>query len=229
MNLPLAAGQVLAEDGKLFHTSPSLSATRIPPVRSFRHSVDIFQMASFPSRALVSSFSRLRWLRKIETDRVFNKAAFDLLGWYRRDSTCPEEKVVAVIFGYAGGLVELLSLGINGSPLDYSNPPLYLHKRTCEHAEQRALKQLSASSGLYQLICYVSMAPCLTCAENLFRRGVEAVAYDREYRDRSGTEFLLNKGVPVYNYQATREMVSLNPDLCWQPFASVETTAPRCM
>jgi deoxycytidylate deaminase len=214
MNLSLDVTSLLAEDGECLHTSPSFGSAIALSIRSTRQHGCAFQGTSLPSRDREFLFSGPRWLRTLERDRMFNKAVFDLLEWYRRDSTCPEEKVAAAIYGYADGMVDLLSIGINGSPIDCLAPQLYIHKRSCEHAEDRALKQLFANSRLYHLICYTSLAPCLGCAEKLFRAGVEAVPYVREYRDRAGKEFLLNKSIPVYKLSATGQMFSLNPDLC---------------
>jgi len=151
---------------------------------------------------------------------MFNKAAFDLLERRRLASTCPEQRVAAAIYGVANGMVDLLSIGVNGSPVDCTHPPLYIHKRTCVHAEDRALRQLPSISRYYRLVCYTSLAPCLACAEKLYDAGVEAVTYVREYSERAGKEFLLNKGRPVYKLRATGKTVPLNLDLPWQPFTS---------
>ena len=160
---------------------------------------------------MTHSFSNSQWLEMLERDWMFNKAAFDLLESHRQASTCPELKVAAAIYGYRNATIDLLSIGINGSPLDRSDPPLHIHKRSCIHAEDRALRQLPAKSRHYHLVCYTSLAPCLGCAEKLYNAGIEAVSYIREYSEKAGKEFLLNKGKPVYKLKATGKMVPLNP------------------
>lgn len=173
--------------------------------------------------------SDMLWLRMLESNRTLNKSIYNLLEWHSLMSQCPEEKVAAIILGYAYNRIYLLSVGINGSPIDYLNPPLFLHKETCEHGEHVALRLLPSDSGLYRLILYTLMAPCEGCADEVIRANVDAVVFGREYRERAGTDSLLSRGKPVYKIKATGELFPLHEDLCWQGSGLVDIMARRCI
>lgn len=175
---------------------------------------DVYKSTDFQSDVV--------WLKMLESDKTLNKNVYDLLEWHSLKSHCPEEKVAAIILGYAHGRFYLLSVGVNGSPIDYLNPPLFLHKETCEHGEHVALRLLPRDSGLYHTICYTSLAPCEGCADELLRANVDAVVFSREYRERTGIESLLSRGKPVYKIKATGELIPLHQDLCWRGFGLVD-------
>lgn len=206
---------MFAEQLEPTHTATTTTRSFLKPERD----TNVIRRA-FLSRDNVLLPSNSQWLKMLERDTIFNKAVFDLLEQWRLTSMCPEQKVAAAIFGIANGTVDLLSIGVNGSPIDYTHPPLYVHKGSCVHAEDRTLRQLPSVSRYYLLVCYTSLAPCLLCAEKLYRAGVKAVTYIYEYSERAGKDFLLNKGTPVSRLQATGKSVPLDLSLSWQPFRS---------
>lgn len=206
--------QLFAEELKSMLIATTMAMLVLEP----EWKTNVIQRISFLNRDTVFSSSGSQWLKMLEKNRVFNRNAFDLLERCRQVSTCPEEKVSALIYGFANGMIDLLSIGINGCFTGHTDQPLYIHKRGCVHAEPCALILLPAISWRYDLVCYTSLAPCLACAERLYEAGVKAVSYIEEYRDRAGKEFLLNKGIPVCKLKLTGEMVPLDPDLCLQPF-----------
>lgn len=64
------------------------------------------------------------------------------------------------------------------------------------HAETNAIAKLakSNSSGAGADI-FVTHAPCLNCAKLIYQSGIKRVFYNKEYRDRSGLEFLCKSAI----------------------------------
>lgn len=113
-------------------------------------------------------------------------------------STCPERRVSAAILSLDSVGFRILSVGFNGAPNKDVSLPLYLHKRHCVHAEERAIKLLPPNSQRSILISYSSLAPCYGCAEKLVKLGIEAHVFEHKYYDDRGINYLLDKGKAVY-------------------------------
>lgn len=91
--------------------------------------------------------------------------------------------------------------GYNGTPKGWDN--------TCEdennvtkpeviHAELNCvLKAAREGISLTDSICYVTLAPCVSCAAMLFQAGIVEVIYKEDYRDSRGIEELRKYGVKV--------------------------------
>ena len=66
------------------------------------------------------------------------------------------------------------------------------------HAESNAISKLARShnSGAGADI-FITHSPCIECAKLIYQSGISRVFYSKDYRDRSGIDFLLRSGVPV--------------------------------
>ena len=70
------------------------------------------------------------------------------------------------------------------------------------HAEQNALMRLARSTeSSVGASCFVTTAPCITCAVLLHQAGIKEVYYNNTYRDNSGIEFLKKVGVKIEQLQ----------------------------
>lgn len=91
--------------------------------------------------------------------------------------------------------------GYNGTPSGWDN--------TCEdennvtkpeviHAELNCvLKAAKEGISLTGGICYVTLAPCLSCSAMLAQAGIVKVVYQEDYRDMRGVENLKKYGILV--------------------------------
>jgi dCMP deaminase len=70
--------------------------------------------------------------------------------------------------------------------------------RTAVHAEVNAIA-FAARHGVAVdgADLYVTMAPCLGCAQVIINAGVARVVFDQPYRDRAGLRLLMDAGVTV--------------------------------
>ena len=68
------------------------------------------------------------------------------------------------------------------------------------HAEANAIAKLAKSpeSGVGSTM-FLTHAPCIDCAKQIYTAGIEDVIYKEEYRDCSGVEFLKKCGIRVTN------------------------------
>lgn len=64
------------------------------------------------------------------------------------------------------------------------------------HAEKNAILKLASSStsGKGSAV-YLTLSPCLDCAQMMHSVGVEKVFYNEEYRDLTGVNFLRRQGI----------------------------------
>lgn len=91
--------------------------------------------------------------------------------------------------------------GYNGTPKGWDN--------TCEdknnvtkpeviHSELNCvLKAAKEGISLTGSVCYVTLAPCVSCSAMLFQAGITKVIYKEDYRDTTGIELLRKYGVEV--------------------------------
>jgi dCMP deaminase len=84
---------------------------------------------------------------------------------------------------------------------DGSGPPemVLRTKPTVLHAELNALMKLArnTSAGTDGATLYVTMSPCVECAKLIKQAGITRVVYRELYRDASGIEFLVTRGISV--------------------------------
>jgi len=111
-------------------------------------------------------------------------------------STCNRAEVGAVIT-HEGRAV---SWGFNGAPPGMPHCE-HTDDEPCEraiHAELNAVcfaarEGISTANGTL----YVTISPCLKCAQTLLAAGIVRVCYDELYRDSAGLDLLDNAGVEI--------------------------------
>jgi dCMP deaminase len=107
----------------------------------------------------------------------------------------------------------IISIGYNGMPPGWSNecetvttnsydyPGLTIMETKPEviHAEANAIAKLARSpeSGDGSTM-FVTHAPCIHCAKQIFTAGVKVVYYHNTYRDGLGIQFLEKCNIPVF-------------------------------
>ena len=105
----------------------------------------------------------------------------------------------------------IISIGYNGMPSGWDNEceewlgedefgnTITKTKPEVIHAEANAIAKLARSteSGL-DAEMYITHAPCIECAKQIYSAGVNKVYYKNEYRSNDGIEFLVNCGVAVH-------------------------------
>lgn len=123
--------------------------------------------------------------------------------WAQR-SLCSltDRKIGAVITSW--DLKRIISIGYNGPgpglPDDYcqqqgrSNPPEQ-SRCSCLHAEDNACSLAGASGG--DKAMFVTMAPCVVCAQRMARVKVRRVFYSIPYRDEKGLDLLKQMRIGV--------------------------------
>lgn len=66
------------------------------------------------------------------------------------------------------------------------------------HAEQNAIIQMALSTeSIKDSVMFITHAPCLQCAKMIAQAGIKEIYFEQEYRDMSGTAFLLKHNVKV--------------------------------
>ena len=123
----------------------------------------------------------------------------------------------------------IVSIGYNGMPSGWTNEcedveslPLwadtiedvpegdgkhyvtYKTKPEVIHAEANAIAKLARSneSGL-DADMYITHAPCLSCAKQIYSSGIKKIYYRNEYRSTDGVEFLKKCGIEVIKHENT--------------------------
>ncbi len=95
----------------------------------------------------------------------------------------------------------IISDGFNGTPTGFENH--------CEdednytkwyvlHAEANAiLKVASSTQSCKGSTLYLTLSPCRECSKLIHQAGIIRLVYLKEYKDRTGIDFLKNAGVIV--------------------------------
>lgn len=108
--------------------------------------------------------------------------------WAMR-STCkrPDRKVGCVIT--TGDMSQVLAFGYNGPPKGRPNDSCNEQEGCdCVHAEINAL--LKCDGRIENKMMFVTLEPCLACANAIVQAGVKKVYYLNEYRNHDGLERL---------------------------------------
>lgn len=113
-------------------------------------------------------------------------------------STCLRRKV-GVVFTDKSGL-SVPCFGYNGDEKGGRNQCDSLEPGACgcTHAEINALSKSTGSVA--GGTCYVTLAPCKSCARVLINREIKRVVYLNNYRNADGIILLINRGVDVIMY-----------------------------
>lgn len=73
------------------------------------------------------------------------------------------------------------------------------------HAEANALNKMAHEGvSVKDSIVFITLSPCLSCAERLIGSGVKVVVYLEEYRDLSGVEFLRTNGIKCLSWDSIK-------------------------
>ena len=110
----------------------------------------------------------------------------------------------------------IISIGYNGMPSGWNNnceyEEIYDYKLSDEiyqlktkpeviHAEANAIAKLAkGSESGNNSTMFLTCAPCLDCAKQIFTAGISKVYYRDSYRDDKGVVFLQQCGVEVDKY-----------------------------
>ena len=107
-------------------------------------------------------------------------------------------KVGAVIVAKDNSTV--LSLGYNGNYSGGEHEPesVLPGESGFLHAEVNALIKAPFHYPI-EKIMYVTVSPCRSCAKLIINAGISEVIYERQYRDDSGIQLLLENGIKVYH------------------------------
>lgn len=101
----------------------------------------------------------------------------------------------------------IVSIGYNGMPAGWTNECEYTYddgstktKPEVIHAEANAIAKLAKSteSG-YNAEMFLTHAPCIDCAKQIYTAGIKKVYYKNTYRNDNGLQFLQNCGIEVEN------------------------------
>jgi len=100
-----------------------------------------------------------------------------------------------------------LTFGHNGQPSGWDTEvcehnPLGIEgfSVTCSsvvHGEKNAIDKVTDKELLKGSILFVTLCPCLSCAELIVESGIKRVYYSEEYRDDAGIKLLVKFGVIV--------------------------------
>lgn len=112
----------------------------------------------------------------------------------------------------------IVSIGYNGMPSGWTNEceeeviteyeshidSTIVTKKEVIHAEANAIAKLARSneSGL-DADMYITHAPCLSCAKQIYSSGIKKIYYRNEYRSTDGVEFLKKCGIEVIKHENT--------------------------
>lgn len=111
----------------------------------------------------------------------------------------------------------IISIGYNGMPSGWTNDceyiiamhndyhngvkePILKTKPECIHAEANAIAKLAKSteSGNNSDM-FLTHAPCIDCAKQIYTAGIKKVYFNQHYRDTAGIDFLIKCGVEIEN------------------------------
>lgn len=100
----------------------------------------------------------------------------------------------------------IISIGYNGMPAGWSNvcedvteEGTLKTKPEVIHAEANAIAKLAKSTESGKdATMFLTHAPCIDCAKQIYTAGITRVYFANEYRSKQGIEFLTKCGVEVY-------------------------------
>jgi dCMP deaminase len=127
----------------------------------------------------------------------YDRTYLNMANEWAKLSYCSRKKVGALIV--KNGMI--ISDGYNGSPSGMDN--------ACEsnigetnwyvlHAEENAiLKCARHGQSCDGATIYQTHSPCRQCSKQILQAGIERLVYVEEYKDRSGLDFLIERGIEV--------------------------------
>jgi dCMP deaminase len=105
----------------------------------------------------------------------------------------------------------IISIGYNGMPAGWTNECETVFydengdgrlktKEEVIHAEANAIAKLAKSSESGDgATMFLTHAPCIHCAKQIYTAGIKKVYFGEPYRDESGIAFLMKCGVSVWS------------------------------
>ena len=105
----------------------------------------------------------------------------------------------------------IISIGYNGMPSGWTNEceTVFYDENGDErlktkdeviHAEANAIAKLAKSSESGDgATMFLTHAPCIHCAKQIYTAGIKKVYFGEPYRDESGVAFLMKCGVSVWS------------------------------
>ncbi|MDG2193623.1 MAG: dCMP deaminase family protein [Polaribacter sp.] len=131
--------------------------------------------------------------KQLKYDSAYLKMAFE----WGKLSHCERKQVGALIVKDR----MIISDGFNGTPSGFENcceDKEGMTKWEVLHAEANAiLKVASSTQSCKDATLYITLSPCKHCSKLIHQAGIERVVYAKEYRDRSGLDFLIKAGVEL--------------------------------
>jgi dCMP deaminase len=107
----------------------------------------------------------------------------------------------------------IISIGYNGTPSGWDNCCEYvviddisdrMPKKTLKtkpeviHAESNCISKLAGSNESGKdATMYVTHAPCIECAKQIYGAGIKTIYYRHLYRSKDGLDFLIKCGLEV--------------------------------
>ena len=103
----------------------------------------------------------------------------------------------------------IVSTGYNGRAVgepnvcEYKVDGVLVTRKDVIHAEDNAIRRvyernLCAHGGTI----YITLSPCMQCAEKIIESGIKNVIYKNEYSDLYGVRVLIDKGINVRPYSS---------------------------
>ncbi len=129
----------------------------------------------------------------------YRLALMDMAERFGQTSTSKRLKVGALLYKNDS----IISLGVNGMPPGWATEECEDEsgstKPECRHAEDAALQKLWNSTETAEgATMFISHSPCIHCSIKILTAGISAVYYRHDYRDSSGTSYLLDHAVKVF-------------------------------
>lgn len=131
--------------------------------------------------------------KQLKYDAAYLRMAFE----WGKLSHCNRKKVGALIV--KGRMI--ISDGFNGTPSGFDNcceDDEGITKWEVLHAEANAILKVAGSTqSCKDATLYITLSPCTQCSKLIHQAGIKRVVYAKEYRDRSGLDFLEKAGVEL--------------------------------
>lgn len=95
----------------------------------------------------------------------------------------------------------IVSIGYNGTPSGWTNEcedESFKTKPEVIHAEANAIAKLAKSTESGEgAVMFLTHAPCMDCAKQIYTAGIRKVFFDNQYRSMDGVVFLNKCNVEV--------------------------------
>jgi dCMP deaminase len=132
-----------------------------------------------------------------EKQKKYDTMYMDVARRISEMSHCNRRQVGAIIVSSGN----IISFGWNGQPAGTPNgceDDNNVTFPTVIHAEHNAIKKIQDTPPMGDAATlFVTMNPCLICAEIITNFGIKRVVYEERYRFHDGIDYLIQNGVVV--------------------------------